>query len=217
MMAGRNKKKIDYVSAMIAYATSDASLESIAKRFGCSYQSILNRAKKENWKAQRAKFKQRVTKTAVRGLATKKANVIKRLELITDKMIDEQLKTLEDEDHYYRHIVSEGTDGSFESVEKVFEKKDSRAFRDDVQSLRDLVQVSRNIYDIPTPEEEERRQIAVERLKFEQQKVKQDEADKEIVVRFAGVGEEIDESEAMQFAELEPEKKDENGVEIEDE
>jgi hypothetical protein len=57
------------------------------------------------------------------------------------------------------------------TVERQFDKVDTRAIKDMTGALKDMTLVLRNLHNLPTQAEVEAQRIAAERLKLEQRKI----------------------------------------------
>jgi len=192
---------VDRVKARVLYITTDKTFAQIARELKCSAATIAKLADKEDWKKAREEYKKRVYDIAIESVTEKRTETLSRLATITDRMIEEGLKSLNDPDQYYRHVVQKGKDKEFEAEERIFKKKDTKAYREDTQALRDLVAIARNLYGIATDEERERREMARKKLEIEEKKLEIQTPDREIVVKFqSAMG--ISAEEANEYAEL---------------
>lgn len=100
---------------------------------------------------------------------------------------------LDDQLQFNRHIVNEGSGGSWESTEKIFKKIDAKALKDVVQSLQVIEELKRSLMMIRHMDDMDRARIAwrkleieEERLKLEQRRYEQSESDKDITVIIKG-------------------------------
>lgn len=184
---------IDWEAIKTEYVTGSASLRSFAERYGITRQAVENRSRKEGWVAMRKAFRQESVETAIAEHVAVEAERLSKIIASAQKMADVLEGVFEDKKQFHRHIVTDtfiGEDGGKDilTVEKEFDKVDSRAIKDLTGALKDMTLVLRNLYNLPTQAEAESQRIAAERLKLEQRKVdaaeKADQVDKSIVVMF---------------------------------
>ena len=98
----------------------------------------------------------------------------------------------EDGQQFHRHLVQVRQDKDEWPEERIFDKVDSRAIKDLTGALKDMTQVLRNLYNLPTQAEAEAQRIAAERLKLEQRRVDAESGtDKSIKVVLADGWEEM--------------------------
>lgn len=184
---------IDWEAIKTEYVTGSDNLRSFADRYGITRQAVENRSRKEGWVAMRKAFRQEAVETAITEHVSVEAERLGKIITSAQKMADVLEGVFKDEKQFHRHIVTDtfiSEDGGKDilTVEKEFEKVDSRAIKDLTGALKDMTLVLRNLYNLPTQAEAEAQRIAAERLKLEQRKVdaaeKADQVDKSIVVMF---------------------------------
>jgi hypothetical protein len=169
----------DYDALKCEYITTDISMPKLAKKHNVPLTTMQKRCKKEGWVALRKEFKKEALSatldTAVANEADRLGKIIASAQAMAGVIED----VFKDGKQFHRHLVTDtyiGEDGSKEilTVEKQFDKVDSRAIRDLTGALKDMTLVLRNLYNLPTQAEAEAQRIASERLKLEQRKAEAD-------------------------------------------
>lgn len=157
------------------YVTGDISYRKLAEKHGVSFRTLSDRALKQEWPRLRQKHRddivrQTVQKTARRESSSLAAKLVK-LQSAADSMAGVIDSVFADTEQFKRHIITTGLGmGATEVSEKVYNKVDAKAIRDLTASIKDLVTIVRNLYDLPTVQEQRAMDIAADRLKLEQQK-----------------------------------------------
>jgi len=167
------RKKIDWCAAKTAYVTGSMSYAEIAERFGVSQQTVAQKAAKEKWRGERLDFRRRMINKAV---DEKVASGADRLAVILDAaegMAGVLAGVFEDDEQFHRYIVQDrcvGENGAADLVtlEKRFEKVDSRAIKNLTGALKDMTQVLRDLYRLPGQKDEHRQRMAEARLDMAQ-------------------------------------------------
>ena len=173
------QRSVDLEGIKAEYITTDISQRQLARKYGISASTISRRAAEEHWCDLRADYERNMTAKAVQKAearaSTARANSIVSLQQSADKMVDVVAQVFEDAEQFHRHVVVEKEGFSQKSVEKRFEKYDTRAMRDVTAMIRDLAAAVRDLHEIPTLIERSAMDIAAERLKLEQRKVANEE------------------------------------------
>lgn len=183
---------IDWKGVQTEYITGDLSLPKLAKKHNLSLSTVQVRCRQEGWVAKRREFKQQAVAVAVLGAVNDEADRLGKIITSAQRMSDVIESVLEDTDQFYRHVVQDEIGGEKTTIEKIFEKADSKAIRDMTSALKDMTLVLRNLYNLPTQAEAEAQRIAAERLKLEQQKAAAaDNPDKTINVVMSGGWEDL--------------------------
>lgn len=168
----------DWNKIKAEYITTDISYRKLAEKWEVSFRTLADRAMKGKWAVARDKHRNAVVRKTVQKVADRtseaNANKLMRLQQAADSMGDVIADIFSDTEQFKRHIVP---DGDYSVTERVYKKIDTKAIKDLTGALKDLAAVMRNIYDIPTIQEQSAMEIAAERLKMEQ--AKSDVADEE--------------------------------------
>lgn len=185
----------DWEAVQAEYITSNIGLRELARKYGVSRPAVENRSRKEGWVAKRKAFKQEAVEMAVADGLEIESKRLGKIISAAQSMADVIEGVFEDSSQFHRHIVTDtfiSEDGGKDivTVEKEFEKVDSRAIKDLTGALKDMTLVLRNLYNLPTQGEREAQRVAAARLALEQRKVdaaeKADQVDKKIEVTFDG-------------------------------
>lgn len=172
------KPKIDMSPIETEYVTGNINYSDLAKRHGISVGTLGTYAKANNWVKKREEWRQKAAKKAQDKAATIRSNELLSVALASDKLAELIRETVFDEGQFNLHLVqtSVNEDGATISTteEKQFRKRDTKAIRDLVNSLKELTSVIRNVHGLPTVAEAEAQRIAAERLKMDQQKMQQE-------------------------------------------
>lgn len=138
------------------YVTGDCSYRALAEKWGVSrLRTLTDRASEENWVELRKAYRQSVAKKAAAKSATRASKALARHKLAADKVMDkldlllEQTAVSEDDPEGKPVVLS------------------ARELRDVAQSLKDLVAIQRDLYDLPTDGERFARMAQMEKLSMD--------------------------------------------------
>lgn len=157
-------KSIDWCGVKTAYVTGNKSYAALALEMNVSKGAIALRAKREKWGDARQAFRNEVVDKVVSARAKSEAKGLVSLLDAAEHMAGALSGALQDEKQLLNSFNQEG-DGD----EKA-EKLDTRAIRNLTGALKDMSQVLRNLYRLPTQAEEESQRLAREKFEFEKQK-----------------------------------------------
>ena len=182
--------KADWAALAAAYITSDKSYKTIAAEHGLSRTAVAYKGAQEGWPAQRLEYRRKNARKAIERQGRKDVNKLLKLMEAADWLNDTIAGIRKDPQQFNRHLISMGMDGCTDTVEKIFEKVDTRAIRDLSGAIKDMTTATRNLYGLPTQAEAEAQRVAAEKLKLEQRKTdaaeKAGEVDRSIIVKFDG-------------------------------
>ena len=187
----------DWEAVQAEYIASEISLRDLGKKHGIPRATIEKRCTSEGWVAKRKAYKQKAVEKAVADCVDVEAERLGKIIVSAQKMADVLEGVFDDDKQFYRHIVTDtfiGDDGGKDivTVEKEFEKADSRAIKDLTSALKDMTLVLRNLYSLPTQAEREAQRIAAARLAIEQRKADaESDTDKRIEVVLANGWEDL--------------------------
>ena len=177
--------KYDWAKVRAEYISSSISLRDIAEKHSIPFPTVRDRAKKEQWTAEREKF---VTKTVRKTTERISSRIAKSLEKeydIADKLADVLARALADDQQFNRHLVEKrikmpmqmqetNSRGAIvtktaymekqEVVENIYEKMDMAAISQAAKTLQAVETVKRRIRGILT--EPEKRKINIEERKL---------------------------------------------------
>lgn len=148
------------------YVTGDIGYRPLAEQHGIPLKTLAKRAKAEKWPEMR--------RTHIDSVATD------MLQQTHDEQVDRQrthlLKLQESADKLVTIAGAVMEDEN--SCKDQYGRYDPRRLRDLASAVRELLTITRNVYDLPSIQEQSAMDIAAERLKLEQRKVEQAESDK---------------------------------------
>lgn len=178
---GYDPTHINWQAIQHEYVTAtdvSVSYRALAQKYNIPLPTFNRIAIREEWNKKRQKYKRDVVNKAVSQACKREAGKLAKVMSSADKLSATIDQVFEDVDQFHRYIVNEpGEDGGTVATEKTYKKVDTRAIRDITASLKDLTAVIRNVYDIPTLQEEQARLIAIERLEMERNKAVLSEPD----------------------------------------
>lgn len=141
------------------YVTGDCSYRALAEKWGVSrLRTLTDRASEENWVELRKAYRQTVAKKAATKSATRASKALARHKLAADKVMDKL------------DLLLEQTAASEDDPEGKPIVLSARELRDVAQSLKDLVAIQRDLYDLPTEGERFGRMVQMEKLSMDAQR-----------------------------------------------
>lgn len=159
---------VDWIAIEAEYVTGQVSCAALAEKYGVSPYTLGKRARANGWRQKRQEYRNKVGRKMVEKSAEQKGAKLAALQDIADRLTEKTLKLLEDEMAFNRHLIPEGMGkGVYTTNEKIYDKFDTRALRDVAASLKDLTSSVRNLYGLPTAQEEAALQIARDRLELD--------------------------------------------------
>lgn len=183
-MAG---KHIDWKPIKTEYITTRVSYRQLSERYGVSIAQISRVSNREHWTEQREQYAHKCFKKAEVKAANKEANSLARLITATTKAIDVAMGALEDEHQFRRYIVTDSIGSVTSTVEKQFDKVDTKALKELTGVLKDLTGLVRDFYNIPTPAQAEAQRIAAARLELDRKKAESgEESGEPVEIVFTG-------------------------------
>ena len=188
---------IDWETIEADYITSDLSYKALANKYGLAYSTVGLHGSAGNWPDKRQKHRTKVKSKVVRKIETKQANELAKLQGATNDAIGIVCNALGKEDQFYTYLCDHkeryvgGVEVSEDKIlseistteQRKFDKIDSKALRDLTTVLKDLVQLQREFYDIPTEAQKEQRKIALDKAEIERKR-NDDGKDNAVVIRF---------------------------------
>lgn len=185
-------RAVDWTAIKTAYVTSTKSYRTIAKEFGMSFGGVSQKGREDGWPALRKAYQEEAACRAIANEVDNEANRLGKIIEAANSMSDVIHDVFADADQFHRHIVQDKNGDDISTVERRFEKVDSRAIKDLTGALKDMTLVLRNLYNLPTQAEAEAQRIAAERLNLDKRKADMDNsADKTIKVVLADGWEEL--------------------------
>ena len=164
-------RKIDWESIKSEYVTTNVSQKKLAEKYAVNVGTLRYRCAVERWGDLRRQHRDRIMEKTSERLSDEAAERMVQLMGGTDKMLTATLQALDDPDQFYRYLVKEKADGETYTKEEVFQKADTKAMKDMTVMLEKLTGLTRDLYGLPTREQELRRELAEEKLALEKQKL----------------------------------------------
>lgn len=152
------------------YVTTNTSYRKMAAKYGMHPNTIFNMAKKQGWTDARKQYREKIVTKATDSCATKDAQKLVRLQLAADGLASAIDVALQDKQQLQRHLVHEGNGSERKLVERELQKIDARAARDLAAALKDLTATMRNLYGLPSKQEQDELEIKRQRLELEKQR-----------------------------------------------
>ena len=174
------------------YATTGISYRKIADKYGVSFNTLKDRAKREGWTKDKKGFESATMQKTLQKASTVLANtcvdqltsVAKSAEVATAMVA----KMMEDAEQFRRHLVQtrqkDGDQEQWDVEERMFDKYDTKALKDFTTAMKDLLYIIRNCYGLPTVVEQGAYDLALQRLQLEREKADILDQDTAITVEF---------------------------------
>lgn len=182
----------DWDALTSEYITTDLTLVEMSKKHNISIHTLNARCGKYKWVEQRKEYKRQAIELALNNAAEAEAERLGKIITSAQQMADVIEDIFRDPQQFHRHIVTDtfiNEDGGKDilTVEKEFQKVDSRAIKDLTGALKDMTLVLRNLYNLPTQAEREAQRIAAERLNMDLRKAEAEgSTDKTVKVVLTG-------------------------------
>lgn len=174
----KNDGSLDWNKIKQEYVTGHIGQRKLAEKYNVSEPVLARRCRKEEWVKAREEYRRRCYEKGLRKKENREADRLARMMDATSRAMDVAVEAFADENQFRRYIVSEAqVPGTYETVEKIFDKIDTKALKELVGVLKDLTALARDFYNIPTPAEEEARRIAAERLELDRKRAESGESD----------------------------------------
>lgn len=160
----------DWKQIKTEYITTDTSYRKLAAKYDVPMSTLTRIAIKEKWVEARERYKNKVVAKTVEKMAVKEANKLAKLRTMTDSMVDVVEGIFNDPEQFQRHLVQTRDGQLWDVEERVFKKADTKAIKDITAALKDLSSVLRNVYDLPTVQEQAAMDNAASRLQLDRDK-----------------------------------------------
>lgn len=165
---GDAHRQVDWEAIKAEYVTTNISQKKLAEKYGVSRNAVQYRCAVERWGEQRREHRDRVMEKTSQRMSDAAAERMALLMGGTDKLLTAVLESLEDGEQFHRYLVKVKEDGDSFTREEVFRKADTKAMKDTAVLLEKLTGITRDLYGLPTREQELRRErLALEKEKLE--------------------------------------------------
>jgi len=174
-----SQRRINWDKIKTEYVTGDLSQEKLAKKHKVNVRDLADHCRKEKWVEQRKNYRVKVAEKTEEKIANRKANQLAGLLDASFALSNTIKEAVADPDQFNRYIVTKGEKGGeFWTEEEIFNKKDTKAIRDLVQSMKTLESLIRSLHNIPTEAEAQRLRIEREKFELEKEKWEKEKAEK---------------------------------------
>lgn len=164
--------QIDWDKCRMEYVTGQDTYQQLADKYEVSKVSVGKRAKAEKWVAQRAAYRRSVATKAMGRKKDRDAEKLAKLMDAADNLVDSIKRITQDKQQFFRGVQlgqpEKDEDGVLQAVavEYVTQKADFRNLNHAARALNELTKAMRNLYDIPTGEEDRDRKMAERRMRL---------------------------------------------------
>lgn len=181
------KIKTEYIMTAITY-------EALSKKHGVGLSALVKHAQKEKWRAERLRHRKKIVKSVSEKVSKKQAseyaNQILRLQAATERTTQAAERMAQFEDMFKQYAtVPDGEGGGV----REFAGYSAKDLKDFASALKELTQVVRNLYDVPTIQEEKAFKLAEKRLELEREKAAVDNTVEAVEIRYDADLEELGE------------------------
>lgn len=161
----------DWEKIRAEYVTGNESYEQLAARHDMHKSQLGKKAKEENWPAQRATYRKSVADATMRKKRYKDSEKLAGLMDAADKLIGHVQRLMDDEDQFRRRVDSgwvKVTDGVVEHRKQEFltKKVDTKELVNAARALNEATRAVRDLYNIPTQAERDRKALEEKRLRL---------------------------------------------------
>ena len=162
--------EIDWVPIRAEYIAGQMGYRKLAEKYGVSENAVYAHARRENWAADRKKYREKRGADLVARYARMDARRMEAIFRASEKMADRLAARGEDEGQFNRYLVREKQTG--ELREETLDVYNTKAMSQTVKMLREMNKQMRSLYRIPTQAEAEAQHIARRRLEIEEEKLR---------------------------------------------
>lgn len=160
---------IDWEAIKTDYITGQESHREIARRYGVAASTLSTRASREEWSQERERYRAETVQKAVKRISDNNSDKLSELMKASDNMCEMV-------GEFVRRQQDAGTS--------------AKDIRDLAAALKDMINVVRNLYGIPTQQEAAAQEMAAQRLALEAKRCQSVE-DNGIKILLAGDAEEL--------------------------
>lgn len=170
----KNQKKTgrqnyDWAKIQHEYVTDpQMTIRKIAAKHGINIQTVAKKSKAEGWFATRKEYQSKVITRAITETGklqakelAKEADFLKAMKGHMDRMLSDDMQ-------FQRHIATNIVTG--ETTEVIYNKTDTKAMKEAMQTLKLIEEMSRSLYNIQKAQDIQKHQIDADRLKLDQEK-----------------------------------------------
>lgn len=142
---------IDWPLIANAYITTGESLGALARRFAVSDSAVRKHSREEGWPARREAYLAEGRERALDQAAAAHADRLADLQEAARLAAAAIASALEDPKQFHRYLVTVQDKSSGRSTqEQCFRKLDTKALKEVIDAIRDLTDLTREFYNLPT-------------------------------------------------------------------
>lgn len=160
-------ERINWEPIKAEYITTDISQRELADKYGVSTSALRFHIAAEQWGQLRQQHRRKIAEKTSERCSEHAAERMAQLMGGTDKMLDAALEALDDPQQFYRYLVKVKQDGETYTEEQTFKKADTKAMKDMTKMLRELTDITRDLYGLPDYDQQQRQRLAEEKLALE--------------------------------------------------
>lgn len=148
--------KYDWEAIKKEYITKNISIQKLAEKYNIPYRTISNKAFSQKWADAKRDFREKKeTKTFEKTL--EKVSEIDSDKLvkaiaIVDAFSDRVQTMMDDKDQFRRRIYQDEVTGKLKEIKT--RKYDIKAMKEASEVIKDLVELTRNVYNLPVENDE---------------------------------------------------------------
>ena len=173
------------------YVTSEISYRNMATKYGIPYGRLQMRGKEEDWKGQRATYKENLLKKSIDLICEEQAQKIAKAILIGDKILEKVEQSLDEIDIVLCRTttttkkVEKNEDGEIVDVSTTTEDFEKKKVAIDRQGLKQLSSILRDLREIGIFRSELDKREQEARIEKLRKDVEEEKQDTNITVTFA--------------------------------
>lgn len=164
--------KVDWNQVRVEYVSGKQTYKDLAEKYGVSKVAVGRKAKAEKWVAQREAYRRNVATKALGKKQERESEKLARLMDAADNLTDAVQRITADRQQFFRGVQlaapEKNEEGSLEAMalEYVTRKADMKALASAAKALNELTRAVRNLYDLPTGEEQRNRKLAERKMRL---------------------------------------------------
>lgn len=170
---------IDWGKIQTEYITGKSSYRALAEKYEVGQTALDKHARAEHWSESRKEYRRNVVKRAVERVGKKESGKLEKMIVSADLMLEQVYNALSDSKQFNRYIVNglttvadgDGEETVAKKVEAVFLKADTKSMLEMASTLKTLADVIRNVNEISTAAEIEARNLAIQKLELERERI----------------------------------------------
>lgn len=163
------RQNYDWAKIQHEYVTDpQMTIRKIAAKHGINTQTVAKKSKAEGWFATRKEYQSKVITRAITETGKLQAKELAKEADFLKAMKGHMERMLADDKQFQRHLTTNMVTG--ETKEEIYNKADTRAMKDAMQTLKLIEEMSRSLYNIQKAQDIQKHQIDADRLKLDQEK-----------------------------------------------